>query len=269
MRNVCLVALAVMLPASVFAQTAPASQASTTSQATSQPAPAPKASTGSQSKGYVAVHVGGQTVSSSLRDVFTFSQYDETATVTNDEDYGGSFLFNVEGAVRMGAHLGFGVALSRAAGDINANVTASIPNPQVFDQPRTASFEPGSMRHSETAVHFFAAYFIPAGDKFDLRIFAGPSIIGVSHDLVSAITFQETAPFTSVALTGATIDERTKTVGAFHVGVGGNYRLTDKFGVDGFLRFARRTVDLPGVSSGTTELKVGGAQLGIGVTYGF
>jgi opacity protein-like surface antigen len=268
MRNASLVALALTLsavaPHQVFAQdpaaTAPAAQ------------PAPAASTPSSSSGskaFIAVHFGGQAGSSSLRDVFTFTQYDETATVTTDQDYGGGVLFNIEGGYKFGARWAAGVAFSRTGGNADSRVTAVIPHPQIFDAPRTATFDTADTNHSERAAHFFLAYLFPVNDAFEMRVFAGPSVINVHHDLVSAVTFTETAPFTTVTITGTTNQEASKTVGAFHVGLGGTYAVTDRVGVDGFFRFARRTVDLPGVGSGTAEIKAGGAQFGVGLRVGF
>jgi hypothetical protein len=217
----------------------------------------------------VAVHVGGQPGSSSLQDTFTFSAYDETASVTTDQEYGGSFLFNVEASYAFLPRLAAGLAITRSSGDADASVSASIPNPQVFDRPRSATFTGADATHGETGYHFFVSYLFPASSRLDVRAFAGPSIFRVSHDLVSAVTFTESAPFTSVTITGATVGERTKTVAAFHVGAGVTYRVTDRFGLDGFLRFTRRTVDLPGTGTGTTEVKVGGPQLGVGARIGF
>lgn len=265
MRNASLVALALTLsaiaPHQLYAQDAAAQAA--------QPAPAASSSSPSSSKAFVAVHFGGQAGSSSLRDVFTFTQYDETATVTTDQDYGGGVLFNIEGGYKFGAHWAAGVAFTRAGGNANSHVTASIPHPQIFDAPRTATFDSNDTNHSERAVHFSIAYLFPVNDAFEMRVFAGPSVINVHHDLVSAVQFTEAAPFTTVTITGTTNQEASKTVGAFHVGLGGTYAVTDMIGVDGFFRFARRTVDLEGVSSGTTEIKAGGAQFGVGLRVGF
>jgi opacity protein-like surface antigen len=265
MRNASLVALALMFsaiaPHQLYAQD-PAAPAA-------QPAPASTPSPSTGSKAFVAVHFGGQAGSSSLRDVFTFTQYEETATVTTDQDYGGGVLFNVEGGYKFGARWAAGVAFTRTGGNADSTVTASIPHPQVFDAPRSATFDTADTNHSERAAHFFIAYLFPVQENFEMRVFAGPSVINVHHDLVSAVAFTEAAPFTTVTITGTTNNEASKTVGAFHVGLGGTYAVTDRLGVDGFFRFARRTVELPGVGSGSAEIKAGGAQFGVGLRIGF
>jgi opacity protein-like surface antigen len=266
MRNASLIALALTLsaiaPHQLYAQD-PAAPAA-------QPAPAtPSSSSSNGTKAFVAVHFGGQAGGSDLRDVFTFTQYDETATVTTDQEYGGGVLFNIEGGYKFGSRWEAGVAFTRTGGNADSLVTANIPHPQVFDSPRTATFDTADTNHSERAVHFFVAYLFPVSEALQMRVFAGPSVINVHHDLVSAVDFTETAPFTSVTINGTTNSEASKTTAAFHFGVGGTYVLTDRLGVDGFFRFARRTVDLPGVGSGTAEVKAGGAQFGVGLRVGF
>jgi opacity protein-like surface antigen len=268
MRNASLVALALTLSAIVPHQLYAQDPAAPAAQPAPASSPSPSSSS-SESKAFVAVHFGGQAGSSSLRDVVTFTQYEETATVTTDQDYGGGVLFNLEGGYKFGARWAAGVAFTRTGGNADSRVTASIPHPQIFDAPRSATFDTADTNHSERAAHFFIAYLFPVSDAVEMRVFAGPSVINVHHDLVSAVAFTEAAPFTSVSITGTTNDEASKTVGAFHVGLGGTYAVTDRLGVDGFFRFARRTVDLPGVASGTTEIKAGGAQFGVGLRVGF
>jgi opacity protein-like surface antigen len=262
MRNACLVALAVMLPAVVSAQQ-PTPTTPTPAAQTSSPAPA------RDHKGFVAVHFGGQANSSHLTDTFTFNVYDEVATVSDNQEYGGGVLVNFEGGYAFHPRLAVGLAISHSSGDTDARVDASIPHPQVFDQRRQATFDVPDTNHSEIGYHFFVAYQQPVNDKLGIRVFAGPSILSVKHDLVSAIQFTETAPFTTVTITSATVTELKETAGAFHVGAGATYNVTDMIGVDGFFRFARATVDVSGVSGGNAEVRIGGAQFGIGVRVGF
>jgi hypothetical protein len=253
LRNVSVVTLALCLPAAALAQ----------------PSAAITSSSSRTTKGFAAVHVSGQAASASLSDTFTFRIYDEAASVTNDQDYGAGFLFNIEGGYRVLPRLTAGLAITHASGDAETRLSASIPHPQVFDAPRSATFDVSDANHRETGYHIFVSYLFPVTTSLDLRVFAGPSIYQVSHDLVSGVAFTDTAPFTSVTITDATRDERSETVGAFHVGAGATYQVTDRFGVDGFFRFARRTVDLPGVTASTTELEVGGAQVGLGIRVAF
>lgn len=256
-------ALAVMLPAVVSAQQPTTSTTPTPAAQTSSPASA------RDHKGFVAVHFGGQSNSSHLTDTFTFNVYDEVATVSDNQEYGGGVLFNFEGGFAFNPRLAAGIAVSHSSGDTDARVDASIPHPVVFDQRRSTTFDVPDTTHSETGIHFFVAYQQAVSDKLGIRVFAGPSVLSVKHDLVSAIQFTETAPFTNVTINSATLTQIKETVGAFHVGAGATYDVTDMIGVDGFFRFARRTVDVSGVAGDNVEVRIGGAQFGVGVRVGF
>jgi len=222
-------------------------------------------------QGYVAVHVGGQAGSGDLVTGFTFDQYGENAVVDTTQEYGGGFLFNVEGGYRVRHNIEVGLALSRASSSADTVITARIPHPLVTDRPRTATLTTDDFNHAETGFHFFGRYILPVTDKIDVGVSAGPSFIRVSHEIVGNVTFDDPSPFTAVTLTGAPSIDRSKTVFAFNVGANATYHVTDQVGIDGFFRFARRSTDIEGIGAGSVieDLKVGGAQFGIGVRYAF
>jgi hypothetical protein len=239
----------VVLPAAAAAQTAPAAPSS-------------------GDRGFLAVHVGSQSGSSDLTDGFTFSQYDETATVSIRQSYGGNPIVNIEGGARIVGQLFAGVAFTRGSNTIDTTVDATIPNPLFFDRLRSASLAT-ELDHKETAVHLFARYVIPVNEKFEIGLSAGPSFISVTHSLVTNVAFQESAaPFTTVTLTGTTNREESERVVAANVGANATYRLTTQVGIDGFFRYAKGATDVAG-AGGTVEIKAGGTQFGIGVRFGF
>jgi opacity protein-like surface antigen len=234
--------------------------------ALAQPASPPSPSSGNRA--FVAIHVGAQTGSSDLTDGFTFPQYDETATVSLRQSYGGNPIFNIEGGARVWGQVFAGVAFSMGSTTIDATTDASIPNPIFFDQPRAASMQT-ELDHRERAVHLFARYVVPINEDFEVGISAGPSFINVSHELVTDVTFEEgAAPFTTVTLTGASTRKESKTVTAANIGANVTYRLTPSLGVDGYFRYAKGAKDVTG-AGGSVEIKAGGTQIGIGVRYGF
>ncbi len=236
--------------------------------ANAQPAPATVASPSSGTRGFVAVHVGSQMGSSDLTDSFTFAQYDETASVAARQSYGGNVLVNVEGGWRVWGQVFAGLAFSTGSSSIDAVTDASIPNPIFFDQPRAASLQ-AEFDHKERAVHLFARYILPINEDLEVGFSAGPSFISVSHEVVTGITFDEgAAPFTTVVLTGASTRKESETAATLNIGANVTYRLNPNLGVDGFLRYARGSVDMAG-ATGDVEVKAGGTQIGIGVRYGF
>jgi hypothetical protein len=221
-------------------------------------------------RGFAAIHFGGQSGSSDLIDGFTFTQYEETASVNIAQSHGGGFLFNIEGGARVYGRIYAGLAITQVSSDIDTVVSASIPHPLVFDQPRSAQLVASGLDHGETGFHLFGRYVFPINDDFEIGVSAGPSFINVSHDVVTGISFQEGgAPFNSVTITGTSQREESETVVAFNFGFNGTYRLTGQWGLDGFFRYARGSADVPGASTNTVEIKAGGAQFGVGVRYGF
>jgi opacity protein-like surface antigen len=221
-------------------------------------------------RGFVALHFGTQSGESELVDGFSFPQYDETAVVAVRQSIGGGGLINFEGGARVYGQLYAGLAISRTSNNIETTVNASIPNPLVFDQPRRADLTNEALKHSETGYHLFARYVFPINDQFEIGVSAGPSFISVSHDVVTGISFQESAaPFTTVSVTGTTQREESATVTAFNFGANATYRITGQFGVDGFFRYAKGSTDVTGASTATVEISGGGAQFGVGVRYAF
>lgn len=219
-------------------------------------------------RAFLAIHAGAQSGSADLTDGFTFSQYDETASVNLRQSYGGNPIVNIEGGVRVFGQIFAGAAFTTGSHTIDTVVDASIPSPLFFDRPRTASLT-AAQDHKETAIHLFARYVIPVNEKVDVGISAGPSFISVSHQLVTNIAFQEgSAPFTSVTLTGVTAREVSETVVAANVGANVTVRLTDLIGVDGFFRYAKGAKDVA-AAGGSVDIKGGGTQFGIGVRLGF
>ena len=106
---------------------------------------------------------------------------------------------------------------------------------------RSWSFRPqayGDLKQSTVAINFQIVWMRPLTDRFDLSVFGGPSIIRVKQDIASA-TAEDRIPC-------PTIESQSETTGkAGTVGVDLSYRLNDRYGVGGFVRYAGGAVDLP------------------------
>ena len=108
------------------------------------------------------------------------------------------------------------------------------------------------------AINFQIVWMRPLTDRLDLSVFGGPSIIRVRQELASA-----TAEENSVR--GLIEPSRRLTPKAGTVGVDLSYRLTDRYGVGGFVRYAGGQVDL----RPAPNLQVGGTQAGGGIRIRF
>ena len=130
-----------------------------------------------------------------------------------------------------------------------------MPNPLIFDSPRTTTANVADLKHSERGVHLQVLWFFPITNQVDVSLSLGPSFISVSQDVVSTVTIP---PGTQNATPVVSTEKKTG-VGV-NLGIDGTYLFTRNFGAGGYLRYAGASVDLPSVA----DLKVGGFQVGVG-----
>jgi hypothetical protein len=214
-----------------------------------------------QDRGFANVNVLAQPQSRDVTVTSTFSLYDETATATGPRKIGGGGVFDISGGYRVWRNLAIGLGYSHFSDSSGVNVTASIPDPLVFDSPNVQQLDAGKLDHSENAVHISAVWFWPVTDKIDVAVSAGPTIFNVSDQGITGVTVQ---PNTSIA-TGVTTDKASETALGVNLGVDVTYLVTKKIGAGLLMRYAGSSVDLPWVDS----LDVGGFQIGAGLRYRF
>jgi hypothetical protein len=213
-------------------------------------------------KGYVTINGGAQAGSHNLDSSSSFPLYDETATVSTSQKVKSGGFFDIGGAYRVwGKNLLGGVSFSHTASSSDVTLNASIPDPIVFDKPRTVNSSQSGAKHSENAVHLAAIWMIPVANKIDVGVFGGPSIFSVKQDLVSTLTVNEPGPTVSAPLVRAS----KTTVGA-NLGVDVQYMVTKQWGA-GVL--ARYTVGSASLAGATKKLTTGGFQFGAGARVRF
>lgn len=219
--------------------------------------------------GFIAVYGGAQSGSFDLTDNRSFTIYDEEATLTATQDYGGGGLFWIGGGIKVWDSFLVGAAVSHTSDKYNSPVTASIPNPLIFNQPRTAAVDVGDLTHKETAFHLQAIWMLPLGDRFDVGLSVGPSFFRVKHEFVGDLELQEQSfPFNTVVLSPGAVRSESETAVGFNLGAEATYSLTDMLGVSGFLRYARATAEMPS-TSGDIDVKAGGVMFGVGARVTF
>jgi len=211
-------------------------------------------------KGFANINIGGQIGSHSVETNTTFVVYDEDAHVTTAQKTGGGFLFDLNGGYKVWHNLVAAVGYSFTTNKADGAVTASIPDPVLFDHPRTVTTTAGNLSHAEHAINFMGVYMVPVTDKIDVGVSFGPTIFMVKQELPDTLTFTEPGP----TITGLTKKDVNKTTAGVNFGVDVTYLLTKKMGIGGIARYTWGSVDLDGDS-----LTVGGFQLGVGARYRF
>jgi Outer membrane protein beta-barrel domain len=222
--------------------------------------PAPSTSAASTGKVFASVSVGGSLQTQTFADSSTFPLFNETATVASNQSVGRGFVFDVSGGYRLTDHLAVGVGLWTQNGKGGATLVASLPDPLLFNHPKTVSLTANDLKQTDVGVNFQVIWMMPVTNKIDMMVYGGPSVIHVSQD-IGSITVTPNTQNASSSTSSA-----SKTTGkAGNVGVDFSYALNNRYGLGVFLRYAGGSVDLPSVSG----LTVGGVQLGGGLRIKF
>jgi hypothetical protein len=196
------------------------------------------------------------------------AQFSTTQTISAE----GGVVADVSGGVRLFHNFGVGAAYTQGTKSVgSANVSARVPHPMVYDQPRTATATVGDLNHKETMFHAFALFMIPFSEKFDIAVFGGPSFFKLEQDTVASPQFQEVgSPYTSIRLTTGTKTTSTQSKTVFGGGADVTYRFMKNLGVGGFVRYAKATFEVAAVEGGTkVSIPMGGFQAGGGVRIRF
>lgn len=213
-------------------------------------------------KGFANISVGAQPGSHTLATSTTFDQYDEKAKVDTSQKVKGGALFDISAGYKVWRNLAVAIGYSRTSGKADASVTASIPDPRVFDSPRTLTASAPGLKHTEQAINLMGVWMVPVTDKIDVGVSFGPSIFMVKQDIPATLTIAEPGPTVS----GLTTDSAKKTVAGINLGVDVTYLVTKRVGVGGLARYTAGSAKLAGA---TKSLTVGGFQIGVGARYRF
>jgi hypothetical protein len=204
----------------------------------------------------------------------TFSLYDETARISSEQTFetGGSFPVFSAG-IRVFKNFGIGAALNSYSAESDGSVTASVPHPLVYDQPRTANATVTGLKHSARAFHLMALYVLPITNKFDVTVSAGPTFFSVEQGTINAASAQvgtDVAPYTTVTLTSVNKVTTKQNKTGFNIGADAAFKVTRYIGLGVYARYAKTTVEFTpdGLAEGLS-IDAGGAQFGGGLRIRF
>src|SRR6185436_18770199 len=175
-------------------------------------------------KGFANINIGAQSGSHDVTTTTTFTVYDEDAHVNTTQKTGGGFLFDLNGGYKVWSNLVVAVGYTFMSDSTDGAVTASIPHPSVFDNPRTVTATADDLSHAEHGINFSGVWMVPVTDKIDVGVSFGPTIFMVKQELPDTITFTEPVP----TVTGITKKDVNKTTVGVNFGVDVTYLLTKK-----------------------------------------
>lgn len=222
---------------------------------------------------YVNLNYGYQSRSSSdIALSKTTTIYDETATITSTqtiESKGG--MFDVAAGVRLFGNFGVGVAFNTLSKDAVGTISAKVPHPLFYDQPRTASAELSNLTHKETAWHVMGVFALPITNNFDIAVSAGPTFFNLEQQTIGGdVQYSEAgSPYSSITLNSVTKTTTKQSKVGYNVGADLTFRITNHLGLGAFGRYASASVEI--VPSGGDAIKVGlgGLQYGGGIRLRF
>ena len=218
---------------------------------------------------YVSVNGGIQRSDNTVAQSFTVKDKNfEDMPVTADADAKRGVLVDGGIVVRLAGPIGMGFAASVVTHDTDANVTASVPNPLFFRQPRSITgTTPASRR--EVAGHIEAVYLVPRG-RVDVMIFGGPSLFSVRQTLITDVVYSEAYPFDTATFSSSqTATSTSKTATGFNVGVDVAWKFSRTVGAGGMARFSRAQATLNATNNAALKVDVGGLLVGGGIRLAF
>jgi len=217
----------------------------------------------------IGVSGGGQQTAEDVSDHFSFPKNVETETIDVTYPKQPWGLIDLAAGFRVWKNLGVGVAVTVASGKGKADVTASVPHPFLFNQPRIISGTEEDIAHSETGVHLQLQYLVPATGRLHFVLEGGPSWFNVDHEVVTDVTVTESYPYDTAAFGGAVTKTTKASAAGFNAGVDVTWMFLESVGVGGIVRYTRADIDLKAVEGRSLSMKAGGLQGGAGIRVVF
>jgi hypothetical protein len=218
--------------------------------------------------GYVSLNQLYQTTPINFTTDTKLNVHQETGDVRADHRIVPGLVYDVTAGGRIKGRLGVGYAMSYRRQTEFAQISASVPHPLYFSQPRLVGGEAG-LKRQDLAMHLAAMYLVPVSEALQVSVFAGPTLFRVSQDMVHNMEVNEAYPFDQATYTGVTASREHASRIGYNTGADVAYFFTQTLGVGGIVRFSQATVDMPTPDGGTASLKVGGLQTGAGVRVRF
>jgi len=210
-------------------------------------------------RAFINLSGGAQSVARDTKSDFTFTLYQEPAAVSAVRTVKGGSFFDFMAGYRVWNNFALGVQFMNRTANGDADVTALLPDPIGFDQPRSITSKITGLVHKERWVSLIVAYGLPATNKIDVILFAGPALVKLDHEVPSSVpSVAEVAGGPQLTFTRSIL---SRSVWGSIAGADVRYMLTRNFGAGAFVRVESATANLPG----DYKIEIGGMQFGGGL----
>jgi hypothetical protein len=178
-------------------------------------------------------------------------------------------LVDVGGGVRLWKGLFAAVSYSWHDQSEPVTVSAKVPHPFFFNQPRTVEGTSSPLANREQAIHVSGTYVVPAGKRFEISVSAGPSFFIAEREFVTEVQYTEEYPFDTATFTGiASKTAKKKAMGA-NVGFDVTWLLTRQVGLGVLVRASQGSLNFTTPAGGAVKVDAGGVQTVAGLRFRF
>lgn len=228
------------------------------------------AASSAQAQDRVRVFAGGgqQVTAATFEQSATFQQYFEQGSLKAERTIPKAPFFDVGAAVRLAGGLHAGVTMSFFTDNGAGTVTAQVPHPFFFNQPRTVTSEVPGITRKETAAHIQALWTAPAAGGLELTFFGGPSVFMTEQRYVKGFNLSlasEVYPYDALALPGASTGTFKETIVGYNAGVDLTWRVAPHVGLGILIRHSRGTETVTPAGAQPARVEVGGLHAGGGI----
>jgi opacity protein-like surface antigen len=217
----------------------------------------------------IGVNAGQQVSSTRFEQAGSFTDFLEDATFTGAHEIDAGVFYEGNVTARIAGAFTAGLAVSVFSRDDAVDVRAGLPHPFFFNRPRSVSGAPGGLERRETGVHILLGWLLPATDRVEIMITAGPSIFKVEQDFVERVNYTHAYPFDDAQFTGVATERISDNAIGFNAGADVSINLSTNVGVGLLIRYSRGTLDAPSAAGNTVSFDVGGLHAGGGLRLRF
>lgn len=193
----------------------------------------------------------------------------ETGEIAADYHGGHGLAWEVSAGIGVAGNFAVGVSAGRLAFDRSADLVGKLPHPLAFDRLRTVEGIAESLANSELALDVEARWLIELSHDLEVTLFAGPSFVRLTTELVTGMQFDQAYPYDGAAFAGTDRHEWTKTLVGGHAGAEVAFYVSEGWGVGGTVRYRSASGELDRGDGLTTPLEAGGLQALAGLRLRF
>lgn len=226
--------------------------------------------------------IGVQFVQDAFSQHIPITLHGEHGEFVSVYNVGTGFAYDLSAAIRVWGPLAVGGELATFGSAAATAIDATVPHPVFVGFARRARGTVDDLRRREQGLHLQGQYWREFWGGLFFRVFAGPTLFRLHHDLVSAIEAADGATVDEVRLAGHHTITQSRADFGYNVGFDvslfglrrfglfGSHEMLDRMALAFVVRYSQGTSAIQ-VSHNTVqpEYELGGIHLGGGLRVAF